>query len=491
MRVMGLLPLEFSDCLTDSPYFRDNLHAHEKELERTSQSIKGLTKDVKDLIFAAKNLSKAQKNFGQSLVNFKFDCIGNSQTDDEIIIAGALRNIGNLILQIEDERDRILERASENFIGPLDNFRKENIGEAKEGKKKFDKETVKFCQSLERYLTLSAKKNVNQLQEADASLEMERINFYKTSLQYIVTLQEVQERKKFEFVETEASESAKQPCICRRLVCVEGMMNSDKYKAVLQTHLLPTMRRDFPDGDGIFQQDLAPCHTSCKMRTFFEESGLEVLDWPGNSPDINPIENLWVIMKRRLQKEDCSTMTKLISAGIRAWYHDEELAKMCSNLVESMPNRVQMLVKAKGGHEVGKEFKSLMTDLQIRIQKTRDHFNETKDRATDLMKKNLEVRKTPSDPGSLCRMYARQGYLFLLEKKAFGTAWTKNFCQYQKDSKRFNMIPYSQSTGKFTTTDSAIVETCLKMERHAHLKNSHYFSPSSSFVHTTIDDLAP
>ncbi|KAG1664879.1 Transposable element Tc3 transposase [Nymphon striatum] len=148
----------------------------------------------------------------------------------------------------------------------------------------------------------------------------------------------------------EASESAKQPCICRRLVSVEGMMNSDKYKAVLQTHLLPTMRRDFPDGDGIFQQDLAPCHTSCKMRTFFEESGLEVLDWPGNSPDINPIKNLWVIMKRRLQKEDCSTMTKLISAGIRAWYHDEELAKMCSNLVESMPNRVQMLVKAKGGH---------------------------------------------------------------------------------------------------------------------------------------------
>ncbi|KAG1664759.1 Flotillin-1 [Nymphon striatum] len=111
------------------------------------------------------------------------------------------------------------------------------------------------------------------------------------------------------------------------------------------------MRRDFLDGDGIFQQDLAPCHTSRKMRTFFEESGLEVLDWPGNSPDINPIENLWAIMKRRLQKEDCSTMTKLISAVIRAWYHDEELAKMCSTLVESMPNRVQMLVKIQGQNE--------------------------------------------------------------------------------------------------------------------------------------------
>lgn len=50
---MGLPALEFTDCLTDSPHFRDNLHAHEKELERTSAQIKGLVKDVKDIINAA------------------------------------------------------------------------------------------------------------------------------------------------------------------------------------------------------------------------------------------------------------------------------------------------------------------------------------------------------------------------------------------------------------------------------------------------------
>ena len=37
---MGLLPLEFSDCLLDSPYYRENLRAHEKQLEQTSGSIK-------------------------------------------------------------------------------------------------------------------------------------------------------------------------------------------------------------------------------------------------------------------------------------------------------------------------------------------------------------------------------------------------------------------------------------------------------------------
>ena len=52
---MGLQPLEFSDCLTDSPYFREKLHTHEKELERTNKAIKGLISECKDLLDAAKS----------------------------------------------------------------------------------------------------------------------------------------------------------------------------------------------------------------------------------------------------------------------------------------------------------------------------------------------------------------------------------------------------------------------------------------------------
>lgn len=52
--VVGLPPLEFTECITDSPRFRDNLHKHEKELENTSQQIKKLIKEVKDLLTAAK-----------------------------------------------------------------------------------------------------------------------------------------------------------------------------------------------------------------------------------------------------------------------------------------------------------------------------------------------------------------------------------------------------------------------------------------------------
>ena len=51
----GLLPLEPTECLLDSPYFREKLHAYEKELENTSTSIKGLTKDIKELLDASKS----------------------------------------------------------------------------------------------------------------------------------------------------------------------------------------------------------------------------------------------------------------------------------------------------------------------------------------------------------------------------------------------------------------------------------------------------
>lgn len=54
MVTAGLQPLEFTDCLLDSPEFRENLNKHEKELEKTSQQIKRIIKEVKDLLAAAK-----------------------------------------------------------------------------------------------------------------------------------------------------------------------------------------------------------------------------------------------------------------------------------------------------------------------------------------------------------------------------------------------------------------------------------------------------
>ncbi|KAL0994741.1 hypothetical protein UPYG_G00126560 [Umbra pygmaea] len=135
------------------------------------------------------NLSTAKRKFAESLNEFKFQCIGDAETDDEMCIAKSLQEFAGI------------ENANDVLITPLERFRKEQISAAKEAKKKYDKETEKYCGVVEKHLGLSAKKKEAQLQEADSQVDQVRQHFYEVSLEYVFKVQEVQERKMFEFVE--------------------------------------------------------------------------------------------------------------------------------------------------------------------------------------------------------------------------------------------------------------------------------------------------
>ncbi|XP_051953348.1 rho GTPase-activating protein 42-like isoform X2 [Xyrauchen texanus] len=198
---MGLPTLEFSDSFLDSPDFRERLKCHEIELDRTNKFIKELIKDGNQLINALKSLSAAVQKFSQSLQEFQFECIGDAETDDEVNIAQSFKEFAQLLDTMEEERRRLIQNADDVLISPLEKFRKEQIGAAKEGKKKFDKETEKYYSTLEKHLNLSSKKKELALFEADAHIDKDRQLFYDASLEYVFKIQEVQEKKKFEFVE--------------------------------------------------------------------------------------------------------------------------------------------------------------------------------------------------------------------------------------------------------------------------------------------------
>ena len=120
-------------------------------------------------------------------------------------------------------------------------------------------------------------------------------------------------------------------------------MNADEYVSILEDNLLPSMEESgFSVEDVIFQQDDDPKHTSNKATKWFEDNDINVLDWAPQSPDINPIEHLWQHIKWQLG--EYSTMPK----GV--WEIWERVAEVSQNLIESMPRRLEAVIKAKGGH---------------------------------------------------------------------------------------------------------------------------------------------
>ena len=130
---------------------------------------------------------------------------------------------------------------------------------------------------------------------------------------------------------------------------VEGNMNSQMYiDEIIDGRVVQQIRDWFPSGSGIFQQDNAPAHVSKLSMQHFSRRNIQLLTWPPSSPDLNPIENLWSIIKRRVKQLPASNKQTLIANFLHIWYHDEEISDFCAKLVHSMPSRINAVIKARG-----------------------------------------------------------------------------------------------------------------------------------------------
>jgi len=131
-----------------------------------------------------------------------------------------------------------------------------------------------------------------------------------------------------------------------KLVVVDGALRADNYKKLLEDHLLPELTKI--NCQMVFMQDNAPCHKARTVLQFFADHDITIMDWPAQSPDLNPIENLWSIIKQRRAKKFGMPTTKneLIEQIFEIW--DNIDAELKNKLAESVPKRLIKIIENNG-----------------------------------------------------------------------------------------------------------------------------------------------
>lgn len=136
--------------------------------------------------------------------------------------------------------------------------------------------------------------------------------------------------------------------VCCRIV---GRFNAGNYLNILENTMLPTVRELYPDNNFVFQQDNCPIHTARNVTAWFRDQNIELMPWSAHSPDLNPIENVWGYMIKKLQERNRQpeTAEELWQQIEGIWNTLKQDQYLIRPFISSMPRRLQSVIDKNGG----------------------------------------------------------------------------------------------------------------------------------------------
>ena len=123
-------------------------------------------------------------------------------------------------------------------------------------------------------------------------------------------------------------------------------MNATGNIDVLDNHFLSFMSIH---GCTTLQQDSVPWHKAKAVTKCFQAKKVNMLQWLGNFPELNPIENMWTLIIKKFSQSNPGSLDELKQTIKEVWSKNID-QKLCKELSESMPSRISNVIKNKGYH---------------------------------------------------------------------------------------------------------------------------------------------
>ena len=133
------------------------------------------------------------------------------------------------------------------------------------------------------------------------------------------------------------------------LVVINGTLTGQRYiDQVINPYIVPFFRGN--TANFTFMDDNARPHRAIIVRNRVQQAGIQTMDWPSRSPDLNPIEHAWDELGRRLNDRPSApaNLVQLQQALIEEWNRIPQ--HVIRRLIASMQRRCQAVINSRGDH---------------------------------------------------------------------------------------------------------------------------------------------